>query len=249
MNSLQTKTFNVRESSWDTEVFGIKSGAIELPPLIVDQSGDVVRAGITEARAQGLVFVTIKVPLEATGLTGEFLRAGAELIVTEVDYEKKRLPSPPSATSCPDLRIIKSENFWDEGIRQLADEFNLSRFFMDKHIDKASASRAWQESLYNSCTGRATYSLIGFVGDKVAGVMNVFERAGNSDIFLICVHPQHRGKGFGRQLMLNYEGSLGGQIAIQSVSTQLNNYAAQNLYCAMGYRPARARHILHMWLK
>jgi ribosomal protein S18 acetylase RimI-like enzyme len=73
-------------------------------------------------------------------------------------------------------------------------------------------------------------------GEPVAFGMSVAER-GMAEIGLICVHPDHRGRGYGRRIvagLMGWAGAMGCHDAYLQVD--LDNTVALDLYAGLGFR-------------
>lgn len=237
----------IRPLPWDSEQLGVSSGLIECTGL-TDCSDRAISAGLQQAAANGLKFLTAKIDARHTGLVNALIKAGGNLVDTELTFQKQPSATKSALKSSPELTIEKLETYWDDSFYALAQTLEQSRFYMDTQIHPDRAHKLWESSIYNSCHGRASYSIVGFVSGRPAGLVNVFEKGGISDIFLIAVLPAYQGKGVGRAMLNHYENTLGPEIRSQTVETQLINFPAQSLYSRMGYRNVFSKHIIHLWL-
>lgn len=237
---------------WDSGIFGFGCGALVLtgettPGSTDDTEGQLIPL-LLDAKKAGMRFVTAKIPAEHTSLVAACLGQGGKLVDSELTFTKKAPPLPPEPPAMDRFRLVKSAHYWDDSLYQLAETVNKSRFFTDSEIPAQSALDLWRQSIYNSCTGRSDYSVFAFSGDRPAGLINVFERDGVSDIFLLAVMPEYQGQGLGQAMISFYQHALDKKITTQVVETQLTNYAAQKLYSNMGYRTTAAKHVVHFWL-
>jgi GNAT superfamily N-acetyltransferase len=253
VRSIPGFTLTISELPWDSEMFGFacahfdisRSGAARathagLPGAIAEV--------LQQARSEAVKFVTLKTDAEETETVNSALRNNGSLIDTELTFAKK--PTAPDTPAVPESEysIQKMETFWDDSLYDLTSTLQHSRFFVDSHIDADVAHRIWRTSIYNHCNGRASYSVVAHHRDKPIGLMNVVEKNGISDIFLIAVSPPHQGKGVGSAMMDLYEATLGAGTETQIVETQLRNYGAHKFYHDRGYRAVRSKHTIHFWL-
>jgi len=240
----------ITASPWDSMHFGFRCGSLDFGATPAEgESADLVATldrALAEAAAQRYRFLTAKIPARRRDLTHVCQRHGL-LVDTEVTFRKRRAPLPERRLP-QGVEAQRFRTFWDESFTGLARTLCHSRFFADPHIDKTVAATLWTESIRNSCTGRASYSVVGFHEGRPAGVVNVFEKGAHSDIFLIAVLPRFQGLGIGRAMMERYQEGLDETIEDQTVETQVTNFAAQRLYTACGYNATDARHTFHFWL-
>lgn len=247
------KKWNLRRLDWDSEILGIPSGFLEFSGnsanmIAQDDWRQVVVDALSEARRQGIRFLTVKPTAEDGPLVNACLAESGLLVDTELTFSKEAHKHPVSTPLPVDVRTEKLTSFWDDALYGLAATLRHSRFFRDTNIPNESAERLWRESIKNSCQGRSSYSIVAFVEGKPAGVINAFEKGEVSDIFLIAVLPQFQGRGVGRSMIASYEKEISSTIAGQTVETQVINYAAQSLYARMGYQPIAAKQVIHFWL-
>jgi ribosomal protein S18 acetylase RimI-like enzyme len=244
---------NIKELEWDSSIFGFKCGNMDV--IIKNRieyldpfSGLPLKECITEAKEENYKFLTAKVDTEYMPIVNACLENNGKLIDTELTFHKKRRTNVGEKVEFPEhISVKKFKTFWDDSLFDIAKTLRFSRFFIDENIKKETAQIIWEKSIYNSCNGRADYSIICFYNDKPAGIMNIFEKNRISDIFIIAVIPEYQNKGLGRRMMNYYEANLDVHIQEQTVETQLINYQAQKLYIDHGYKVIKSKHIIHFW--
>ena len=234
---------------WDSGILGYRCGALSFRPSFPDGGTRAAHAlgdALARARREGFRFLTAKVEVGRTGLSNLCLGGGGFLADTEVCFSKR--PERPQLQESAAASCITSAAFWDDSLCDVAQTLNLSRFFRDPRIGAPAAERLWRESIRNHCGGRASYSVICFRDSLPAGFINVVEREGISNIFIIGVLPQYQGQGLGSLMIRYYESNLSGAVNEMTVDTQLSNIMAQKLYVSTGYRIIKSQHIIHFWL-
>jgi ribosomal protein S18 acetylase RimI-like enzyme len=244
----------VSELTWDSKMLGFPCASLDISDSTRGNDLEYVDISsllsdlLLDAKKQGIRFVTAKINAENISLVTTCISNHGKLVDSELTFKKNKQMSS-SILSLPDgIHIIKADCYWDDSLYELAATVKNSRYFIDTTIPYETAYGLWKHSIYNSCNGRASYSIISFIDDKPVALMNVFEKDGISDIYLIAVLPHYQGKGLGKFMMRYYENSLGDNICHQVVDTQLINYPAQKLYSDMGYRNVRSKHTIHFWL-
>jgi len=236
----------IKESPWDSEIFGFKCGYVD---IFHQTSAAIISKGLMVARNKGYKFLTTKIAVEDLTLTNNCFQCKGFLADTELTLSKTRGVNKCSSLGVPSgYSLLQEKNYWDDDLLSLAAPIKHSRFFKDPKIDRFTALKLWQTSIYNSCRGRASYSVICLYGKKPVGVIILYEAGCVSDIDLVALLSDYQGQGLGTAMMNFYENHLGAEIATQTVATQVINYPAQKLYSSFGYRTSNVKHIIHFWL-
>jgi len=242
----------MRELPWDSGIFGFRCASLQIPEGSVEpaQKEALLVQALVEAGSQAVRFLTARVPCADVETVNACLRAGGVLVDTELTFRKDKSQQAKSVQAAVPSGFVveKVQTYWHDGLYQLVDTLEHSRFFTDPNIDDELARKLWRTSIHNSCTGRASYSIVCRHGAEPAGLINVFEADGVSDIFLIAMLPAYQGKGLGRAMVACYEANLSKDIVAQTVETQLINYPAQRFYARLGYQNVQAKHTIHFWL-
>lgn len=234
---------------WDTDILGLKSGAIQVNiGSIEDQAAAelCIQNCINQARKDGYRFLFTKLDTDHPLIVNALLSKGGFLADTELCFQKK-----PGSFTSPEISEISykiSTSFWDEHFYDVAETLDKSRFFRDPRVDLQTAVTLWKESIRNHCCGRASYTVVAFRNLNPVGFINVIERSGISNIFIIGVLPLCQGSGIGVGMLNFYEQHLPADITEMTVDTQLTNLKAQKLYLKHGYRIHKSKHVIHLWL-
>lgn len=237
------------ELAWDTEQLGYRCGIIRFskPQVVsVDTLCRDLERLLSDAFREGYRFITVKVPAEWLAVCHACQMFGGILVDSEMTFYKNR-KAIDYQVAVDGVTVEKHTTFWDDSFLAIPDTLQNSRFFSDRNIGKDAARKLWTQSIINSCNGRASYSIIGFFEGTPAGLVNVFEGDGISNIFLIAVIPQFQGRGIGKSMVSYYEQNLDNIIVEQIVETQIVNFGAQKLYTSFGYTHVFAKHVFHFW--
>lgn len=244
----------VEEQEWDSSIFGFKCGHFSIESKEKNNSAGenldvLINDAITQAKNEKYKFLTSKINAEKTVIVNACFKNNGRLIDTELTFHKFRKDCVIKNVDFPEnISVQKHKKYWNNSFTQLSKTIMHSRFFIDGNINIETAKNLWSQSIYNSCNGRATYSVICFFKDNPVGLINVFERDGVSDIFFIAVLPDFQNHGIGKTMVKYYEANIGDNISTFTVETQLINYRAQNFYVDMGYRNILSKQIIHFWL-
>ncbi len=266
MINCDNNEFSIKISflEWDTNILGIKSGYLEIIKNNSDNfSGlnNLIQQAMQNARDEGYEFLTAKIKSEEIEIVNLCIKNNGDLIDTELTFHKYKQHNSGVPETCfrstennssnllqkKDFSIQKFKKYWHDSFYNLSGTLNNSRFFIDKKIGPELANKVWKESIFNSCNGRATYTIVCFDQDKPAGLINVFEKDNISDIFLITLFPEYQGHGLGSMMLDFYDSNLDNFISEQIVETQLINYNAQRFYSKKGYNNVSAKHTIHFW--
>ena len=138
-----------------------------------------------------------------------------------------------------------------ERLRQFAaGSFADSRFYADRHFDRAECDRLYATWIERSCHGYADRVLVLERNDAAAGFVTCHLRGNTGDIGLIAVAPEARGQGLGRLLLaaaLHY--FLESGMTRARVVTQARNIASQRLYQGCGFLIESAALWYHRWCR
>ena len=111
-------------------------------------------------------------------------------------------------------------------------------------IEKLSFTTPWSKQAFLSelLENDRAYYLVAKVGDRAVGYIGVWLIAGEGHITNVAVHPDYRGQGIGRRLLLAIE-----EIALarghrrMTLEVRTSNTVAQHLYRKLGYVAAGIR--------
>ncbi|WP_237485007.1 ribosomal protein S18-alanine N-acetyltransferase [Vibrio hippocampi] len=68
-------------------------------------------------------------------------------------------------------------------------------------IEQHAHSHPWNVSMINELEGRGAFNCAMLLGDEVVGYFYAQDIVGEVSLLNIAIHPQHQGKGLGRQLV------------------------------------------------
>jgi dTDP-4-amino-4,6-dideoxy-D-galactose acyltransferase len=130
-----------------------------------------------------------------------------------------------------------------------ANSHEQSRFYSDTNFSRSLCSLFYQTWITKSCEGRSDRVIVAIVDDIVAGYVTC-ERDGKSkgNIGLLAVAENMRGRGIGRQLILDAFAWFQ-QVGVEKVAvvTQGTNCKSQRVYQAVGFRSETMELWYHWW--
>jgi len=124
-----------------------------------------------------------------------------------------------------------------------------SRFALDPQIPRSKFEELYHLWLVNSLNGSFAERVLASGSANQPDGMVTLQRKGNvSQIGLIAVDSESRGKGIGKNLVLNaLEWAKSTHSDCAEVVTQLDNKAAIHLYKSCGYTLIKTEYIYHIW--
>lgn len=125
-----------------------------------------------------------------------------------------------------------------------------SRFKLDKKISRNKFEELYKHWLINSINKKIADDVFIYSDNGVSGFITLANKNKNTDIGLIAVEKQKRGKGIGKILMQSAEiWAAKNSFSKIQVVTQEANLKACNFYEKCNYSVYRKDFIYHFWLK
>lgn len=222
----------IRELTWDSQFFGIKTGEW-------DTDGGAV--GNTDAF--DLVYVKSDKPVnpEIDGFEKTFTE-------TKVVFTKGLNEANAGHGT------IRNANNKDniEILHALAYESgNYSRFRLDEKFGNKKFRKLYDAWIDNSLSGAFADAVLVYIDENAPVGLVTYKKYGTHAIIgLIAVDADHQGKGIGKQLLDFVEARLIEQdIKELRIPTQLENKQACGFYAKQGYTIFETKHIMHYWRK
>lgn len=244
------RKLELRYLDWDTKQLGVRSGIID----ITGSKSTLGEPGLSDAikkiceEANGIRFITIKLPGSCQGTVNSLIGMGAYLIDAELVFSypkesvsKEALP----LKSGIDLRLFR--RYSPRHFISLAAEMKMSRFFMDPMIPEGKAARLWRSSITNHCRGYADELLVAFYEKKPCGII-MLKFSGRKNVFLhvVGILKEFQGRGIAgamlRETAQRYSASR--RIYVETLS---RNIPARKAYERAGFRQDSIKYVLHYW--
>lgn len=220
------------ELAWDSSVLGGRAGRIDDLTQPIDMR-DLVGFDVVHAR----------VPQSDLAIIWRLEALGFRFVT--LDYGMKKLPTP-NAPVQRDFRLVRLSReesaFPIEGF-----QVQGSRFHLDPRLRARIPPGFWDAMIRNHCREFADF-VVAAVSKEGAliGCVTCFETPTAIDMFLVAVHPDHQGRGIGRDLLLGVEAEAVARGKVLTTSVVSHNLGAMNFYLRNGFIYSDAYTVLHM---
>lgn len=240
----------LKNLEWDSKVLGVPCGLIDVTEFGRHDTEVSLMRQIKKIcrKRKDVDFITVKVSSDHLGVVNSLIGCGALLIDAELTFTYRCGKTLCySEHSCGDLRFSFCRKYESKPFIPLAKEMRLSRFFRDPMIPKKNALRLWEASIKNHCAGFADQLVIAFYRGVPCGLSALnFKEQGRIYLHIVGVLKGYRGRGIGRRMLQAIAERYGDDYAL-CVETQSDNYAAQHVYHAAGFRYHDLKYVLHYW--
>lgn len=241
----------IAKDQFNTEVFRMGMGNWFL------EDGEPLDAGMIgraekEARAQGIVHITVKIPASDKNVLNTLLQNGYYLADTLTEYffdTKKELPElkhrcilrDASKDDVPALKAIARESF------------EIDRFHSDRHLSNELCDKYYEKWIENSFHGFAEKVIVADYAGCVAG-FTTGKTYPDSDIgHLVLSAVSSASRGHGVYTSMIHEGiswikrerpGIRGVV----VGTQLDNLAVQKAWIRLGFTIHGSMYVLQKYI-
>lgn len=189
----------------------------------------------------------IRIPDAEPGALSRLIRAGAEMIGTELCVEW-RSPQALAALACP-VPLACSVTLgprWEPAFTEFITDFSGTRFFMDTRIPPHLARKMWETSFKNQCAGdghAGGLCSVLYVDDEPAGIWNLKYQNRVYSTPFIGLLKKFRSK----NLTAFFISETIRQAGISHIITEVfsSNYASCAMHQKAGFRVIGSRSILH----
>ena len=226
---------------WDSEFFGCRIARLEGFRLSEDAL-DRATAWCSRERIDCLYFLADPDPATiALAEAAHFHLAG---IRVTLEADPHGAPPPAAAAS------IRTWMPADIGrLRSIAAASHRdSRFYRDGHFPAARCGDLYSAWIERSCRAEAAQVFVAEFAGQAAGYISCDASAEEGSIGLLAVAGDARGRGFGRNLVLQALSWFRGQGSNSvTVVTQGHNTAAQRLYQKAGFTTRSEQLWYHYW--
>lgn len=170
-------------------------------------------------------------------------RAGFREIEHLVRFEREVLP----AEVLPSRIRVATTDDRDACVEVARSGFSADRFHADPYIEDCIADEIKAAWVRNCFAGRSDLLLVGEDDATVTGFVAC--RGSETDgavVDLIAVAKEHRGRGWGGDLLRGCLASLPPVCRVLSAGTQANNTSSIQMYVKLGFRPVEASVTMHL---
>lgn len=238
-------SIHARRLAWDTEVLGIPCARIDSLWMesedALPQLTDGLKQILEKMNCDGIQFCDLRIGLHAYNLIHLAEKQGFLLM----DVLNVYLSAKPPATLAQDnseYNIIVPIVPTNDKVRQAVEfgmhSFQYSRMHQDRNICSKNANHFYCQLIGDFLGNPGNY--IGMALDKDGNVAGVFVGCPDQDIpvnggvgylWLIAVHEKHTKRTLGRQLLNHFLTGMHKRCSLIEIGTQVNNIAANSLYC------------------
>ncbi|MNK65811.1 TDP-fucosamine acetyltransferase [compost metagenome] len=220
------------ELAWDSTILGGKAGRL-----------DDFKLTDSALELTNFDFVHARVPQSDVSTIWRLEAAGFRFVT--VDYALKKSATRTSADSrgFQVIRYCREE----PGVTIAGFEVQGSRFHIDPRLRSRIPTDFWDAMIRNHCREFADF-VIGAVDESgsLLACVTCFETADAIDMFLVAVHPNHQGRGIGRELLVAVEAEAVSRGKILTTSVVSQNLGAMNFYLRNGFAFSEAFAVLHL---
>ena len=239
----------IERLGWDSNFFQIQIGKLtenRLTPKRHYEAMSLVGGGELDC-LYAFLDPMDEITAELVARSHGFLLADTRVVYTMSKNTWLESPSPPIPRYI-ELTDPKRKDI--EELRQAAaDLHTVSRFHFDAHFRNRAQTlyNIWLNQYLNGETGkliviRDAERIVAFVGCTVED--------GIGELVLVSVHPEARGRGFGKKVVIaacDHLTKHGNGVEELKVKTQLRNVPANRCYEGAGFRVRSVEHAYHIW--
>jgi ribosomal protein S18 acetylase RimI-like enzyme len=239
----------IKYLDWDSKQLGIHCGLINTTHVRdhseVERTFNSIKTLIDQNKS--IEFLTIKLSQNYITKIGDFVNIGASLIDSELTFLFPRGERKKDDIIIGDYSLDFCDKVEGEDLFVLAEEMQLSRFFLDSNISKDKAINLWKTSIKNHCEGFADELVVAKHNNQLCGIITIkFIDLENINLHIVGVVREHQGRGLG-SLMLNKIINQYAERYNIHVETQSVNTSAQKLYQKAGFKFHKLKYVLHHW--
>ena len=231
----------VQRLPWDSKFWGVNAARIYAATTTE------LAEGLAECRSFGVRWVTMLAPVDLTTVIDRAIRAGFQMVDIRVTLTRSlggvSDATPVSLISPLELRQAQA---------LVEGAFQISRFFVDTHLDRARCGEFYRTWVANSFSGEMADAI---VASRHEGLLDAFvtirlDSHGAASLPLVAVRSDRRGIGVGKRVMheaLKWLSAQGAETVV--VTTQLSNVGAIRLYESLGFGIHETGVWLHHWIE
>ena len=226
---------------WDSDFFGYKVGDVN------DVNVDIVQL-LIEAKKLNYKLLYVRVHPENIVLNLECVKNSGILVDSKTTYLQK---TPLQVDISNNKSIIYDEKVITDELMNLSFQSGIySRYNIDKNFKNNEYKNLYSTWLTKSINKEIADKVIVYKEkDNIIGFLTLALKNGCSDLGLIAVNQDHRGKGVGVMLINKFiDESLKLKSEKLQVITQKSNINACSFYEKMGFKIEKVENIYHFWL-
>lgn len=239
-----SQAYELIDSSWDTEYFGIRAAKVILNDMVNKDEVEMIKRFVF-----GYDFITIT-NVGNCPENNYWLACETDAFQTNINIQFfKKLPRvSPKGTFHTEVFEAYPRN---ERILEIASKaFKYSRFLNDPWLNPDKAKKIYAHWVNNAFDKAGRYFVIAKNHEETVGFMlfSIDQKTLSARIELIAIDEIHRGNSVGKSLIYKMELFIKQKgINLIMVGTQLDNLSAHSFYNSCGFKLVNYNSIYHYW--
>ena len=224
---------------WDTEFFGYEVGEMFCRQNI---------ATILEENRLKFRLIYFKVDPNDFLLNEECIRNNGVLVDKKITFIKEEIFQ--NTENDNSILLIENEEVDSDLIDLAIQSGEFSRFKVDTNFKNNEFDKLYTLWIENSVNGKLAEKVIILKEEnRTVGLLTLGIKNANTNIGILAVNKDQRGKGVGRRLVeRSFQETLNLGFKNIEVVTQLDNFKACNFYKKKGFVPKQIENVYHFWL-
>jgi GNAT superfamily N-acetyltransferase len=248
----------VDESSWDTDILGLKYGKMKLlcfhNEATIENRGYLLSAMVNKLTEKDFKLVVIRVPMDDTTTVNALERKGAVTTDVLLTFNHDLRQLNPSQARIRGVAVAEARPDDEEDIVRIGQNvFKIDHFHADPRLPSDRCDELYAKWTKNCLNGLSDKVLVAKKGPDVAGfitckVESLVPEYKYGIIDLVGVADESQRTGVGTLLVDEALKWFSGKVASVYVGTQTGNIAALRLYEKCAFKAIYSEVTLHLWL-
>lgn len=228
---------------WDTDFF--KRPMARIPFFSVNENKNLAETAealltfvISKCKEAGVVHIDASKELKNFDYHRAFQKVGFIVVDIKVTLDLEINKYEHKAMKATDDLRFRPANIADMPELQdiCAYSFRLSRFYKDPFFSLEEANSMHQAWIMNIKNSANSIVLVAEYDSQIVGFTTLSLKDGYGVIDLIAIKDGFRGRGIGSALLSELVNWAQNKVTGMTISTQINNYTAVNLYTNLGFK-------------
>ncbi len=229
---------------WDTQFFGYKIGSVTL----TNETPEDLLVAILNEESSSFRFISLFLPENKTLSSRICEEWNIALADQKVVFHKKLTRSSYTTSHHEQIESVMYQDH-TKFINLAVASGVQSRFRLDPHFSIIDFERMYEEWIKNTLSGQIADNCYTYSHQQhPIGVVTVKKKKDYTNIGIIAVESNFRGKGVGNKLLYAAEKySYENGFQEITLATQQRNIGACHFYQQNGYLPKTTTNIYHFW--